>query len=448
FWNPGKLRDRLALRDKLESDTKPFVGEESDWETVIEHQLDELSDLAVETNDPEEDFLRRSQLSVICRKMKMLLAEVEDTFKDSENPLPISSIRFFAHLWLFLTMIDASKELSPSTRIIEKYIEILQESEERDIVALYTSFLGHAAIKKYADFLASMPLSTPNSELDRALRSALAYHLDVRLVAMEASKLSRDRAAKLFPPDTGKTPNLSQPGGKLSLTEAEEHVIRSIAWLRFHPSTFDLVIPRSNEDIRWLLCHGHVNAAIRLSADVPQADSNKSEDQVHTIEYLLYRKLLNLWSNLSAFEKIKEPHTVLNWKRRLEACGEGCIDQVQKLFDDSVEVMTMDWGTESAEEGNENGSADGGRVEELKRLRKLFIPEISIRFTRALMNTSIHVPKLVMELVNLVADGKDKLHLDFIYQGRNRLPEYLLLVKEALVSGMEAGGSDPLAVAS
>ncbi|KAG8826499.1 Nucleoporin nup84 [Serendipita sp. 401] len=446
FWNPGSFRDRLALRARLESDVKPFVGQESDWESVIAHQLDELSDMAVETSDPVEDFLRRSQLGVICRKMKSLLIEVEDAFKDSEESLPVESLRFFAHLWLFLNMINASNELS-STRIIEKYIEVLQQSGERDIVALYTSFLGHAAIRKYADFLASMPLGSPNSELDRALRSAVAYHLDVRLVAEEASRLSRDRAAKLLPPDIGKLPDLSQVESKQSLTDAEKHIVRSIAWLRFHASTHALIIPRSNEAIRWLLCHGHISAAIQLSADLPKADTNESGDHVHAIEYLLYRKLLALWDNLSAFEKIKEPQTALNWKRRLE-------DQIQRLFDDFVEVVTMDWGIESDESDVEDGPAadgDARRIEELVCLRRLFIPEISIRLTQVLMNMSTYIPsavKLVMELVNLVADGKDKLHLDFVYRGRNRLPEYLLLVKEALITGMGAGGSDPLALAA
>jgi nuclear pore complex protein Nup107 len=49
-----------------------------------------------------------------------------------------------------------------------------------------------------------------------------------------------------------------------------------------------------------------------------------------------------------------------------------------------------------------------------------------------------------MELANLVADGKDKLHLDFVYQGQNRLAEYLMIVREAILEGMEDGGSDPL----
>jgi Nuclear pore protein 84 / 107 len=58
--------------------------------------------------------------------MKPLLAEVEDTFKHPRDALPDSSIRFFAHLWLFLNMINSSDGLTQSTAIIEKYIEILQ----------------------------------------------------------------------------------------------------------------------------------------------------------------------------------------------------------------------------------------------------------------------------------------------------------------------------------
>lgn len=49
-----------------------------------------------------------------------------------------------------------------------------------------------------------------------------------------------------------------------------------------------------------------------------------------------------------------------------------------------------------------------------------------------------------MQLVNLVADGKDRLHLDFVYKGHNRLGKYLKLVREAILDGMEESGSDPL----
>lgn len=54
----------------------------------------------------------------------------------------------------------------------------------------------------------------------------------------------------------------------------------------------------------------------------------------------------------------------------------------------------------------------------------------------------------VMTLANLVADGKDKLHLDFADAGHSRLAEYLLLTRDAIVKGMdERGSSDPLAPA-
>ena len=58
--------------------------------------------------------------------MQPLLAEVEDTFNHPDEALPASSIRFFAHVWLYLNMINVSNELTQSTTIIEKYIEILQ----------------------------------------------------------------------------------------------------------------------------------------------------------------------------------------------------------------------------------------------------------------------------------------------------------------------------------
>lgn len=55
-----------------------------------------------------------------------------------------------------------------------------------------------------------------------------------------------------------------------------------------------------------------------------------------------------------------------------------------------------------------------------------------------------------MALANLVADGKDKLHLDFVHGGQSRLSEYLKLVREAILKGMETRshngeehGSDP-----
>lgn len=63
---------------------------------------------------------------MIQQKIEPLLTEVEESCGNSNDSIPLSSVRFFAHLWLFLNMINASNDLTKSTIVVEKYIEILQ----------------------------------------------------------------------------------------------------------------------------------------------------------------------------------------------------------------------------------------------------------------------------------------------------------------------------------
>jgi len=58
----------------------------------------------------------------------------------------------------------------------------------REHVALYTSFLGHSAVKRYSEFLASLPLDMQHHELKQALLRAEKYHLDIKRVAEEAAR--------------------------------------------------------------------------------------------------------------------------------------------------------------------------------------------------------------------------------------------------------------------
>ena len=41
--------DRLTLLEQLEEDVKPGEREDTEWEAIISHQLDDLGDLAVDT---------------------------------------------------------------------------------------------------------------------------------------------------------------------------------------------------------------------------------------------------------------------------------------------------------------------------------------------------------------------------------------------------------------
>jgi hypothetical protein len=58
----------------------------------------------------------------------------------------------------------------------------------REHVALYTSFLGHSAVKRYSEFLASLPLDMQHHELKQALLRAEKYHLDIKCVAEETAR--------------------------------------------------------------------------------------------------------------------------------------------------------------------------------------------------------------------------------------------------------------------
>ena len=58
----------------------------------------------------------------------------------------------------------------------------------REHVALYASFLGHSAVKRYSEFLASLPLDMQHHELKQALLRAEKYHLDIQRVAEEAAR--------------------------------------------------------------------------------------------------------------------------------------------------------------------------------------------------------------------------------------------------------------------
>jgi len=58
----------------------------------------------------------------------------------------------------------------------------------REHVALYTSFLGHSAVKRYSEFLASLPLDMQHHELKQALLRAEKYHLDIKRVAEGAAR--------------------------------------------------------------------------------------------------------------------------------------------------------------------------------------------------------------------------------------------------------------------
>ena len=51
--------------------------------------------------------------------------------------------------------------------------------------------------------------------------------------------------------------------------------------------------------------------------------------------------------------------------------------------------------------------------------------------------------KRALELANIVADSRYKLYEDFVNEEGRRLADYLGAVRQAILGGLEGGGSDP-----
>lgn len=90
------------------------------------------------------------------------------------------------------------------------------------------------------------------------------------------------------------------------------------------------------------------------------------------------------------------------------------------------------------------------RSRDLIRIRQIYIPELVIRL-HLLLVSARQIPghaylKRALELVNVVADSRYRIYDDFVDQEGRKLGDYLAAVRDAILGGLEGGGSDPLRV--
>ena len=102
--------------------------------------------------------------------------------------------RFFAHLCLFLQMIDIPVPPLATQVILEAYIRVLEGAGQRDLIAMYAGALGDNAIERYALFLTSLELSTDLSERRLALTRGMDHGLDLDRVAIATAERTIEKA--------------------------------------------------------------------------------------------------------------------------------------------------------------------------------------------------------------------------------------------------------------
>lgn len=122
--------------------------------------------------------------------------------------------RFFAHLCLYLQMIDIPVPPLATQVILEAYLQVLevrchtlpladnsnsiQAAGQRDLIALYAGALGDNAVERYAMFLTSLEISADMDERKLALMRARDHGLDMDRVAVAAAERTIEKAFEVW----------------------------------------------------------------------------------------------------------------------------------------------------------------------------------------------------------------------------------------------------------
>lgn len=228
------------------------------------------------------------------------------------------------------------------------------------------------------------------------------------------------------------------------------------------PETYDNALEQANLIIRYLLGAGKVFVARDLFEALPERLLSIDEPEDIATEYMHYCQLFHIWD---LFERIATVAGVGTAKELTKDAKVAVLNEyksyVDEAYEKTVKLFTTEWLVSDV------SRVDGDRRRrELIRVRQIFIPELAIGLHSILCESRSHFPKCVrinrgrlvcliwffrnltrtFELANIVADSKHKLYEDFAVGSDIRLREYLGHVRQAILGGLEGGGSDPFRI--
>ena len=105
--------------------------------------------------------------------------------------------RFFAHLCLFLQLIDVLVPPLATQVILEAYLQVLEAAGQRKLIAMYAGALGDNAVDRYAMFLTSLELTADATERKEALVRARDHGLDMQRVATVTAERTIEKVMKV-----------------------------------------------------------------------------------------------------------------------------------------------------------------------------------------------------------------------------------------------------------
>ncbi|KAI0318304.1 nuclear pore protein 84/107 [Amylostereum chailletii] len=448
FWEGGvpAVETALDLADGVDEER-----EEEAWRAEVEKALQALATVAVDDGLPADNAFHMSQLHIILDRTDALLDDFAVRLRDglydptsSEYP---TMTRFFAHLCLFLQMIDIQVSPLATQIILEAYLQVLEAAGQRDLIAMYAGALGDNAVERYALFLTSLELSADVAERRLALTRAREHGLDVERVAVVTAERTIEHAFALLPPALkGPLPRIAA-GKDEQPSAAETLLLRSIEWTVFGEGTYATALEQTNVILRFFLASGRVQVARLLLRMLPPELAAIQEPEERATEYHQYRQFFDIWEGMErALETraLEAPQMTRDTRAQWLADYRGCVDYAREKI---VKLLTTDWLIPDSEDA----APHERRLRKMRRIRQLYVPEFIFRLHALLLDSRAHIPENVKHallLANVVADSRYRLYEDFSGPGGRRLGEYLDRVRGAVCAGLEGGGSDPLRAAS
>ncbi|KAF8900838.1 nuclear pore protein 84/107 [Gymnopilus junonius] len=465
FWEGGL--------DALEKGVPEVVGgdavlgeqsktEETEWEKEVRGTLDALKSVNVIEGPPADHAFHFSQLYIILDQTDSLLTTFSQGLKSDVYRRDTSDYqamcRFFTHLSLFLQMIGTPTPPEPTHAILEAYIKLLEDNGERDLVALYAAALGVNAVKRYSLFLVSLGLTADFNERRQALTRASQHGLDVLSVARTAAQDSIRDAFKKLPKLQESLPLITER--QPPPNDAEMLLLRSIEWTTFMPQTYQNALEHATVILRYFLGAGRIQAAQNLLDLLPPELASIDDPEEIATEYLHYRQFFLIWDSISQ---------VTEWQAQegLMTQGPGATREAKQVWlaeyrnlidqahDKILRLLTTEWLTaddfELSDPKTHSQIAMEQRANELGRIRQIFVPELVLRLHHLLYSSRRLIPenlKRALELANVVADARYNIYNDFTNKSGRTLPEYLLMIRRAVLAGLESGGSDPFRIIS
>ncbi|KAI0942549.1 hypothetical protein AcW1_003147 [Taiwanofungus camphoratus] len=446
FWEGGLAAVNVAEGKAVTRGRQGEENEEEDWEQDVLSALESLGNISVEDGPPADDPYHVSQLHIILDRTEELLDAFANGLKEGSydplSPAYPTMTRFFAHLALFLRMIDVPTPPLATQVILEAYLQVLEAAGQRDLIAMYAGALGDNAVERYAMFLISLELSADPTERRLALTRARDHGLDMHRVAVATAERTLEKAFSLLPLAKGPLPSII--GLQPPPSDLEMLLVRSIEWTTFMESTYDTALEQANVILRYFLGCGRVQVAKALLDMLPPELGTIRDPEEQATEYLHYRQFFVVWELLTRVvecQALEMPQ--MNKDSRAAWLSDYKI-LLQQAREQVIKLLTTEWLVSDVEKGN--GDRRGG---ELIRIRQIYIPELIIRLHAMLVTSRSRVPenlKHALALANIVADSRYKLYEDFVNQDGRRLGDYLDAIQQAVLAGLEGGGSDPFRI--